>query len=213
MNKKFELLNTIHAYGNVLPLKFWMSPQVVRGELEKFNGDWKPYNSAKGDFKRWGLSITSKDGGLTGDPDLTSLLEYNTKFKTQLTEMSFKVPTPVYENVPEILPLLETFSPFLGRSHFLKFGVGGFFPYHRDGGVLAPSSFRIFVPLHCHSMTDFVFLYRREVLNLEPGRAYFINTMVEHAVFSFHPESVHLVLNVDVTEGSVKTLLSNLESF
>ena len=47
----------------------------VLKELEPFKDDWKRYNPKKAGNNRWGLSVTSYDGGLSGIPDLTSLLD------------------------------------------------------------------------------------------------------------------------------------------
>ena len=47
----------------------------VKEELKLFDNDWKKYNPNKLN-NRWGLSITSIDGGLSGIPDLTSLRDY-----------------------------------------------------------------------------------------------------------------------------------------
>ena len=45
-------------------------------ELEPFKDEWKRYNPRKTENNRWGLSVTSFDGGLSGYPDLDSLLNY-----------------------------------------------------------------------------------------------------------------------------------------
>jgi len=183
-------------------------------ELEGFAGDWKPYNPTKGDFKRQGLSLTSLDGGLSGVPDLTSLREHNLQNGTLYNELSFRTPTPVFDACPSLHSLLMPLRESLGRCHFLKFGTGGFFPFHRDSvGFQTDTVFRIFVPLYRHSPRDFVFLYGDQRIHLEPGRPYFINTVKEHAVFSFDEQSVHLVLNVHLNEQSVNAVLKMLHSF
>ena len=58
-------------------------------EMEIFKDDWKPYNLRKS-HQRWGLSITSLDGGLSGIPDLDSLYEYNKKNGTNIANPRYK---------------------------------------------------------------------------------------------------------------------------
>lgn len=214
MKSNFELQQALMMAGDY----FGLTPSIDLGnlalELEGFAGDWKPYNPGKGDFKRQGLSLTSLDGGLSGVPDLTSLREHNFQNGTQYNELSFRRPTPVFDACPSLQSLLMPLRESLGRCHFLKFGTGGFFPFHRDSvGFRTDTVFRIFVPLYRHSPRDFVFLYGDQRIHLEPGRPYFINTVKEHAVFSFDEESLHLVLNVHLTEQSVNAVLKMLHSF
>jgi hypothetical protein len=192
--------------GNHYPLVLETDRYQVHRELERFTNDWKIYNPAKPNFRRFGLSLTSLDGGLSGEKDLTSLRELNRQLGTSYDEMAFRKLTPVYECCPSIRPLVDPFLPFLGRSHFLRFGVGGFFPYHRDSFAPEADTFRIFVPLHLGSARDFIFLLGNERLNLEPGRAYFINTRKEHALFSLEENSVHLVLNVELNKECVEAV-------
>ena len=214
MRSASELFQELTQLGNVVSLEPLVDHLDLNRELEPFASDWKPYNPAKGNFHRWGLAVTSLDGGLSGDPDLTSLREYNKIHGTQLDEMSFCELTPVYKACPSMHALVDPFLPFLGRSHFLKFGTGGFFPYHRDGvGATKSQTFRIFVPLYLRSARDFVFLLGNDRIHLERSRAYFINTYMEHAVISLDEDSVHLVLNVRICAESVATLQKMLFSF
>ena len=49
-------------------------------ELKPFEKDWKRYNyNTKKPNNRWGLSVTSIDGGLHGIPDLSSLRDWQTQ--------------------------------------------------------------------------------------------------------------------------------------
>jgi hypothetical protein len=184
----------------------------VAKNLTPFENDWKIYNPAKPGYKRFGLSLTSLDGGLSGVPDLTSLSEYNLKNSTDLHELSFRKLTPVYSACPALAPLIDPLIPYLGRSHFLRLELGGFFPYHRDSYGLKNSTFRIFIPLYGHSSRDFIFLLGNEKIQMEAGRPYFINTRMEHALFSLDAPSLSLILNVEVCQESVDVIHSMLFS-
>ena len=200
------LYSHLVSLGHYFPLNLWASSYQVREELEPFRDHWKPYNPQKPGFKRWGLSVTSLDGGFSGDPDLTSLFEVNEQRGTSYDEKSFRQLTSIYEKCPLVRSLVEPFLPFLGRAHFLKFDSGGFFPYHRDAYSIGGDTFRIFVPFVEGNSRDFIFLLGTERIQLEPGRAYFINTRMEHALFSFDDNSLHLVLNVDLSPESVQAV-------
>ncbi len=207
------LYSELTSFGQYFALNLRCDRYVVRAELEAFAQDWRPYNRNKPGFKRYGLSVTSLNGELSGDDDLTSLTEYNRLHGTNRDELSFRTLTKVYEGVPQIHGVVDPFREFLGRTHFLKFDAGGYFPYHRDAYRTPHVAFRIFVPLHCHSCRDFIFLLGNERLELEPGRAYFINTRMEHALFVMDSNSVHLVLNVELTRESLTRVEELLFSY
>ena len=200
------------SLGSHYALDLRADPERVREQLEPFAGDWHVYNPAKPGYHREGLSVTSLDGGLSGEKDLTSLVELRKATGEVYTELSFRTLTPVFAAVPAVHEVLRPFVPFLGRTHFLRFGRGGYFPYHRDSFRSHIETFRLFVPLNVANDRDFVFLLGNERLNLEAGRAYFINTRVEHALFSFAPASVHLVMNVELCPAAVHKVFDHLFS-
>ena len=84
INKDFASFTRLLAMGDWLKLKRFNSKKLYE-ELQEFANEWKTYNSLKPDNKRYGLSVTSLDGGLSGVPDLESLLEYNNKNGTSYT--------------------------------------------------------------------------------------------------------------------------------
>ena len=125
-----NLYNTLLAYGSFIQLKNKISgPTFI--EWTENNFDYVKYNPRK-KIERYGLSITSLDGGLSGIPDLDSLLEYNKENNTNLEEENFDVPTPVYEQSNELQRFVEPYKEHLFRTHILKLDPGGFFPKHRD---------------------------------------------------------------------------------
>jgi hypothetical protein len=137
------------------------------------------------------------------------LLEHNRIHGTNYGELSFTKITPVYQACPSLHEFMDPFLPYLGRTHFLRFEKGGFFPYHRDHDR-TPPVFRIFIPLHVHSSQDFVFLLGPQRIELEKGHAYFINTLMEHALFTFDGPSTHIVMNVRLCRDSVNLVRSKL---
>ena len=83
-----ELYNHLTVYGSVYDTNYFLpqSENFVAWTEENF--DYVHYNPRK-DIKRYGLSITSLDGGTSGVPDLDSLKDYNRENNTQLTECDF----------------------------------------------------------------------------------------------------------------------------
>ena len=61
----------LHTMGDWLEMKSF-NHRLIMKDLEPFNNAWCPYNVKKPN-NRWGLSITSLDGNLSGIPDLDSL--------------------------------------------------------------------------------------------------------------------------------------------
>lgn len=203
-------LDSLLRLGNVFELDFSFDAALVAKEISPFADQWKHYNPYKPKNPRTGLSITSLDGGLSGKPDLYSLREFHQREGTLYRERDFSVPTPVYHSCKSIQPLLDHFSPHLGRTHFLRFEAGGYFPPHRDGaGADEADTFRIFVPLLGVTRSNFAFLYNEERLVLEIGCTYFINTLVNHSLFAFAPLTV-MVCNVVLNHESVKLVKSVL---
>ncbi len=92
--------------------------------------EWHRYNPRK-EINRWGSSITSSHGENTGIPDLDSLYEHNRDHGTSYREGDFRTLTPSGKQYFEFLT--ESFD--LGRSHFIRLGAGGYFPFHRDLGT------------------------------------------------------------------------------
>src|SRR5210317_771029 len=100
-------------FGDMIELEVTTDAELLIGWANNF--DWVKYNPRK-DVNRWGLSVTSLDGGLTGIPDLDSLYEYNKENGTTYSERDFNVPTPVLNN-----QIQEILSPWQGhyyRTHF-----------------------------------------------------------------------------------------------
>jgi hypothetical protein len=206
------LYNSLTQLGNCYALNTFLDIKTMHELVEPYKSHWKPYNPRKSHIPREGLSLTSLDGGFSGVPDLDSLMEYNRENGTQYNETSFRAPTPLLKS-DYLSTVLGKFIPHLGRSHLIRLHAGGYFPFHRDSaGLGMASTFRLIALLEECGAGRFCFLYDNQRLNLELGHLYFLNTKVEHALFSFGADATLLVLNVILSEDSVKLVVDNLRA-
>jgi hypothetical protein len=163
-------------------------------EIEPFKNDWKRYNPKKPN-NRWGLSITSIDGGLHGIPDLTSLRDWEIQTGEQIHNHDLNVPTDVYKNCPTLQAILEPWKPWLGRCHFLRMDRGSFFPEHFDINKEDYSYDEVrFVGFVKCNEYDFKWIYDDKVIKGRPGSLWYFNGNKRHSVFSFRDDVVLLVM-------------------
>lgn len=205
------LTNFITHFGNVIELDFpeWNIKKI--NDIVSKHPGWKPYQAHKAGNNRFGLSVTSLDGGFSGEPDLMSLKEYRAITGKGHTEADFKLRTNVVEFLPELNTLLDFFEPNLGRTHFLRLDRGGFFPPHRDNGFMTNiESFRILVPIMGFGINDMKWIQEEQVLNLRVGTTYFINTTRSHSLFSFVDNCLMLVLNVMADDFILEKLVKKV---
>jgi len=155
---------------------------------------WINYNPRK-TVNRFGCSITSLDGQDSGVPDLDSISEYNRINNTNYTELDFNKPTihsSPFEN------FLNEFR--CGRSHYLKLGSGGFFPWHRDNDL---HTFRIIFTIDGCEPSDLVWIENDKVLELQNNKWYYVNTKKKHCLFSF-AQSIMAVFNVQISPANIQ---------
>lgn len=205
------LYQTLTTYGTVFDLKCQLDcPENFIDWTEK-NFKYVKYNPRK-NIERYGLSITSLDGGVSGIPDLDSLYEYNNENNTKYTEEDFKVFTKVYDYEP-LQTFLNPLKDHIFRSHIIKLGCGGFFPPHRDYNGINFTSFRLLVPLKNNNVPDFNFIIEDKIYHWKPGVMYFIDTAKMHYLFNagFDP-SYFLVLNVKLNDNVVNYIIKNLKN-
>lgn len=191
------LTDFIVNYGDIVELDFpvW-DVGKIHGIVQK-HGGWKIYQPHKPGYNRFGLSVTSLDGGFSGEPDLFSLREYYKLYNKSYNEIDFKRRTNIVEFIPELNSFLDFWEPNLGRTHFIRLDKGGFFPPHRDNGaIVTVPTFRILVPINNFGINDMKWIQEEKILNLKLGQVYFINTTKIHSVFSFVDDCVMLVINV-----------------
>lgn len=191
------LTDFIVNYGDVVELDFPVyNAAKIHSIIMKHPG-WKEYQPHKPGYNRYGLSVTSLDGGFSGKPDLYSLREYKKFYNKDYIESDFKARTNVVEFIPELNEFLDFWEPNLGRTHFLRLDKGGFFPPHRDNGALVTvPTFRILIPINNFGINDMKWIQDEKLLRLNKGQVYFINTTKLHSLFSFTDECTMLVVNV-----------------
>lgn len=96
------LYQQLFIYGDFIPLKFKIDLDLYNKEVGFFDNFWVDYNKHKGSTGRKGLSITSLDGGMSGDPDLQSLYEYSKKTGKNYSENQFNKPTEAYNKISSL---------------------------------------------------------------------------------------------------------------
>ena len=204
----------ITMYGDVVRLQFpiWSCGPITNILLN--HPGWQIYQPQKPGYNRFGLSVTSLDGGFSGEPDLYSLRDYYKDTGKSFTEVHFKRRTNIVDFIPELNPLLDFFEPGTGRCHFLRLDKGGFFPPHRDNGaVIQAESFRILVPINNFNINDMKWIQEEQILNLTLGQVYFINTSKLHSLFSFVDNCIMLVLNVVWTPQVIANMARKVDGF
>lgn len=197
----------LSQFGKQIELEVTTDPNQLINWIDTF--EWQKYNPRK-DVNRWGLSVTSSDGTFNGI-DLDSLYEYNKEHGTEYAEKDFDKPTPVLND--QIAEILKPWQGHYFRTHFLKFGPGGFFPPHRDWNYTGEPTdvFRLIMPLRNVNPPQFNFVLEDKILHWEIGRLYFIDTLRMHYLFNnSFTDSYWLVVNVDVNQD---TILATQERF
>jgi hypothetical protein len=211
--QRLLLYQQLFLYGDFIPLNIKIELSLFQQEIESFQDQWVVYNKHKGSTGRWGLSITSLDGGMSGEPDLQSLYEYAQVSGQNISENQFNKPTEAYHRLTSLHPLLRSFSGGLGRCRIVRFDRGGFFPPHRDQSVSyqVPDYFRIFVPLISTGENLLYFIYDDKKIFYEPGRAYLFNALKTHSVFSFINGAHTFAMSLSLNQQNIKDVISRLE--
>ena len=205
------LTEFVVSYGDIVELDFpTIHPENYRSLLEEHPG-WKQYNTYKDGYNRYGLSITSLDGGYSGVPDLESLSEYYRDTGKLYYDKDFTVRTPLSYEIPEVSELCDFFGDSIGRSHFLRLDKGGFFPPHRDHDWDLPNDvFRIIVPFYNFHRMHMSWIFDGKVIELREGVTYFMNTTKAHSLFSYVDGCTMLVLNVKAEHETMKKLIQKM---
>jgi hypothetical protein len=163
-------------------------------ELKPFENDWKKYNPNKPN-NRWGLSVTSIDGGLHGIPDLTSLGDYERETGQVVHNHDIIVPTDVWKQCPTLQKILEPWAKWLGRCHFLRMDRGSYFPDHFDINKEDYSYDEVrFVGFVKCNEYDFKWIYDDKVIKGNPGSLWYFNGNKRHSVFSMKDGIILLVM-------------------
>lgn len=203
--RRLQLYSQLFLYGDIVPLKFKIDMRNLESELKPFEDSWQPYNISRGDRGRYGLSVTSLDGKMSGYPDLQSLYQYSQETGQKISENDFNQLTEVYEKVPAIKEVLDYFKEHLGRSRFVRFRAGGHFPPHRDHTLYfqMPDYFRLFVPLIHTGEDRLFFIYDNKIVPYEPGRVYLFNALKTHTVFSVVDRALTLAISLKLSQAAI----------
>jgi len=205
------LTDFIVNFGDVVELDFPALNCFKVTEILNKHPGWKIYQPHKPGYNRFGLSVTSLDGGYSGEPDLYSLREYYKIHGKSYQEIDFKKRTSMVEFIPELNEIIDYFEPGTGRCHFLRLDRGGFFPPHRDNGANADvPTFRILIPINNFNSNDMKWIQEDSILNLRMGTAYFINTTRLHSVFSFVDNCLMFVMNIEQSPVIIQKLVKRV---
>ena len=201
----------LHTMGDWLELQDFDSKQIMR-DLDSWKNEWKPYNRNKPN-NRFGLSITSLDGGLGGIPDLDSLYEYNKINGTDVKNHDIKTMTPVYDSSRELQKIIEPWKPWLGRCHFLKLNAGGYVPEHYDINKLdyAYDEIRLIGFVNKSSKYTLKFLYEDKLLDVQDGSLYWFNANKRHSVFSMTDDCIMIVFCLKFDEKLFETVIKEYQ--
>lgn len=193
------------SYGNVIQLSVKCNVPKMMDEIRAF--PFRQYNTHDYTNPRQGLSITSADGSIDGAA-LESTSKMAAKNDTAYTEMDFRTLTDVYYKSGEVRRVVDPFKPYMGRSHFLKFSPGGYFPPHRDSQGVS-NAFRIIIPLSNCSPPWSYFILDEKIIHFQEGYAYFINTNLQHCFFNFAKEAMMIIMNIESTPEAHVSVLRN----
>lgn len=205
-----ELYNNLTVYGSHYKTRHTLKNHEEFINWTENNFQYVKYNPRK-NINRYGLSITSLDGNMSGIPDLDSLIEYKNVTGIQYYEQHFKAKTPVYY-YKDLEIILKPIENSIMRSHVLKLGPGGFFPPHRDYFSTYFDNFRAIIPLKNMNPPNYNFILENKILNWNLGSLYFLDTAKMHYVFNAGPQDMYMiVLNIELTKDTLKFVTENLE--
>lgn len=195
--------------GDFEALNFKIDLNRYKSEIAAFEKDWVDYLPRTDRVNnRQCLVLSNLEG--KSHRDNPSLPQACMEAKRRLSECDFNQKTIVYDQCKSLHPLLEEFQP-LGRSFIVRCNMGGYFVPHRDHPEMPRESFRIVVFLNnCGAMEYDWIMGHDSKLNIEMGRAYYVNTRKVHRTISWVNNSQHLILNVPFTPNNVKKTISHL---
>jgi hypothetical protein len=194
MNDDDKALLRLNTMSDWIELNPGFKKDKLLEELKPFENDWKKYNPKKPN-NRYGLSVTSIDGGLHGIPDLTSLRDWEIQTGELIHNHDLNVPTDVYKNCPTLQAILEPWKPWLGRCHFLRMDRGSFFPEHFDINKedYSYDEVRFIGFVKCNEY-DFKWIYDDKIIKGNQGTLWYFNGNKRHSVFSFKDGIILLVM-------------------
>lgn len=208
------LWNSLVNLGNFTKLDMTITSHIIEDQLLPFKNNWCRYNEIKDPLNnRWGLPITSRSGDVSDNAHLNSFSYLQSQHKIKLLESDFTTPTQVYHAVPDIAKMVDIFAPDIGRIHILRIDRGGFWPFHRDYHGAAPEYVRLLLFFGNNYPLSFCSIFDQKLERFDNGRLYFVNTQLEHAVFSMVDNVYCLVLTVKLNKRTHDLILDHLETY
>tara|TARA_R110000796_G_C14509342_1_gene429742 strand:- start:47 stop:778 length:732 start_codon:yes stop_codon:yes gene_type:complete len=194
--------------GMFEPLYFYVDPEGYRHDIQLFKNDWVEYLPKEGrPNNRQGLAVTNLPGKT--HQDNPSLPQAKISAGRELDDEDFNQPTDVYRDCESLQPICDAFEP-LGRTFIVRSGIGGYFPPHRDHPSIPRRCFRIIVFLQNCGPLQYDWWMGDKKLQIEHGRAYYVNTRMTHRTISWIDESDHMIMNIPMTTKNVEKVVANL---
>lgn len=194
--------------GPFEPLKIHIDLGQYLNEISYFDNDWVDYlPRTDRPNNRQALTLTNLPGKT--HTDVPSLAEASYAAKKRLSELDFNSKTDVYKHCKSLHTFLDLWEP-LGRTFIVKSNTGGYFVPHRDHPSMPRDVFRLIVFLNNCAPLQYDWLMDDRKLNIEMGRAYYVNTRLTHRTISWVDNSQHLILNIGFTPENVAKVIANL---
>ena len=94
----------------------------------------------------------------------------------------------------------------------MKLNKGGHFVPHRDHPGMPSDTFRLGVFLNNCGTMDYDWIMGADnKVRIDHGQAYYINTRVTHRTISWVDDSIHLIMNIPMTNDNVSKLIGSLK--
>ncbi len=197
------------SLGDFYPLRVHFDPSVFFQQLSDSNPEWVKYNKSKSWSNRYGLSLFSLNGEVSGEIDLNSIREWNLQNGTKYNELSFNTPTPYWSTLKVFSDPLQDIEKHIGRSHLLKLDEGGLFPPHRDNYHESDQTFRLISLINC-SINSLHLTLNNRLVPFNPNQLYFMDTRKVHSIVSYCNDSLVLVLNIKICKQTVQYVFERL---
>lgn len=196
--------------GDFEPLDVKVDVQRFEQEIKAFSGRWRPYLPKSDRVNpREGLSLIGLPDAGVGD--VPSLGEACERLGRRVSEREFNAKTTAYHECKSLHPVFAMFQD-VARTFLVKSHRGGYFVPHRDQHGMPRETFRVVVFLkNCGPYEYDWILETDRKLQIELGRAYYVNTKKLHRTISWVDDSTHLILNVPMTMTNVTNLFDHLQ--
>jgi hypothetical protein len=196
--------------GDFEPLNIKIDCHRFMSEISVFKDAWVDYLPRTDRANnRKGLTLTNLPG--KSHLSVPSLAQASVEANRKVSELEFCEKTDVYRQCKSLHGLLDQWDP-IGRSFLVRCGIGGHFMPHRDHPSMPREVLRLAVFLNNCDPMQFDWINGiDQKLAIERGRVYYVNTRKTHRTFSWTDDSIHLILNIPVTNDNVARIIANLQ--